>query len=148
MGNEDDAEDLKKNLRQIGDVKESYEIGSESNADQPNQWLPESVLPGFRDFMTDFYWDCHAAAMEILSAMALGIGLEDEGFFRPMHSGNNNQLRLLHYPPVPAANIESQTSTRMGAHSDWPTITLLFQDDCGGLQVGAGGGKSVFATAC
>ena len=135
MGDEADAEELKKELRQVSDVKESYEIGSEDNKDQPNQWIPEDVFPGFRDFMTAFYWDCNKAAMEILSAMAVGIGIKDKNYFAPMHSGNNNQLRLLHYPPLPAADVESQMSARMGAHSDWPTITLLFQDDCGGLQV-------------
>lgn len=135
MGDEADAEELKKNLRQISDVKESYEIGSESNKDQPNQWIPRDVLPGFREFMSGFYWDCHRAAMSFWSAMALGVGLKDQDYFVPMHSGHNNQLRLLHYPLVPAANIEDRSSARMGAHSDWPTITLLFQDDCGGLQV-------------
>ena len=85
--------------------------------------------------MTDFYRECHKTAMGIMGAMALGVGLEDEDYFVPTHPGHNNQLRLLHYPPVPAANIESQTSTRMGAHSDWGSITMVFQDDCGGLQV-------------
>lgn len=86
--------------------------------------------------MTEFYWECHGAAETILSAMALGIGLSDENHFKPSHPGHNNQLRLLHYPPVPAADIENQSATRMGAHSDWGSITMLFQDDCGGLQVG------------
>lgn len=85
--------------------------------------------------MTDFYWECHKTAMSIMSAMALGVGLEDEKHFVPTHPGHNNQLRLLHYPPVPAVSIESQNSTRMGAHSDWGSITMVFQDDCGGLQV-------------
>lgn len=85
--------------------------------------------------MLNFYWECHETAMSMMSAMALGVGLDDENHFVPAHPGHNNQLRLLHYPPVPAANIESQTSTRMGAHSDWGSITMLFQDDCGGLQV-------------
>ena len=67
--------------------------------------------------------------------MALGIGLEDENYFLPTHPGHNNQLRLLHYPPVPAAVLESPAATRMPAHSDWPSITMLFQDDCGGLQI-------------
>lgn len=65
MGDETDAEELKQNLRQISDVKESYEIGSESNKDQPNQWISKVVLPGFRDFMEGFYRDCHQAAMSI-----------------------------------------------------------------------------------
>lgn len=33
-------------------------MGSETNAIQPNQWLPEKTLPGFRDSMDRFYWEC------------------------------------------------------------------------------------------
>lgn len=51
------------------------------------------------------------------------------------HSGDYNQLRLLHYPPIPAKAIEGGTFARMPAHTDWSTMTMLFQDDCGGLQV-------------
>lgn len=152
MGDEDDA-DMAKKERQITDVKvptpfqshhtnstepslqESYEIGSESNTDQPNVWLPEHVLPGFREFTTEFYWECHEAAKMILRAMAIGIGLPDEEYFLASHSGHNNQLRLLHYPPVPAADLENHSVARMPAHSDWGSITLVFQDDCGGLEV-------------
>ncbi|KAL9105012.1 MAG: hypothetical protein Q9163_000109 [Psora crenata] len=134
MGDEKD-EDLPAKLREVSDVKESYEIGSEEDPDQPNVWLPEDVLPGYRTFMMDFYWECHRAAQTILSVMALGIGLSDEEYFRPSHTGHNNQLRLLHYPPVPAAALEEQRVSRMDAHSDWGSITMLFQDDCGGLQI-------------
>ena len=77
----------------------------------------------------------HDVAKMLLRALALGIGIEDEEFFLRCHSGNNNQLRLLHYPPVPAAELESQLASRMPAHSDWGTLTMLFQDDCGGLEV-------------
>ncbi len=86
--------------------------------------------------MTDFYWTCfRECATPLLRALALGIGLEDETHLLSKHSGHNNQLRLLHYPPIPAAAIESQKFARMPAHTDWSTFTLLFQDDCGGLQV-------------
>ncbi|OTB09282.1 hypothetical protein M426DRAFT_316564 [Hypoxylon sp. CI-4A] len=122
-------------IREISDVKESYEIGSEWSKTQPNVWLPEDVLPGFREFTTKFYWKCFEAAKELLRALAVGVGLEDEEFFVRFHSGDNNQLRLLHYPPVEAAKLSSNTVARMPAHSDWGTITMLFQDDCGGLQV-------------
>ena len=97
--------------------------------------------------MTDFYWECHKAAESIMSAMALGIGLPDENYFRPSHPGHNNQLRLLHYPPIPAATLESQSATRMDAHSDWGSITMLFQDDCGGLQIENPHQKGVFVDA-
>lgn len=71
----------------------------------------------------------------ILKAMAIGLLLDDEDYFLRFHSGHENQLRLLHYAPIPAASVEDGSMTRMDAHSDWGSITILLQDDCGGLQV-------------
>jgi isopenicillin N synthase-like dioxygenase len=85
--------------------------------------------------MTEFYWHCFGSAKEILRAVALGIGLPDADHLLRYHSGLNNQLRLLHYPPVEAAKLSSNALARMPAHTDWGSITMLFQDDCGGLQV-------------
>jgi isopenicillin N synthase-like dioxygenase len=70
-----------------------------------------------------------------LKAIGIGMGLKDPEFMFKFHSGHNNQLRLLHYPPIPAAQLENESSARMPAHSDWGSITMLFQDDCGGLEV-------------
>jgi isopenicillin N synthase-like dioxygenase len=93
------------------------------------------ALPGYREFMMRFYWECSRLSREILIAIDTGLGLCDPEFLSRFHSGHNNQLRLLHYPPIPAAELESGSSARMPAHSDWGSITLLFQDDCGGLEV-------------
>lgn len=122
-------------LRAVKDCKESYEIGSEEDEEQPNVWLPDEILPGFRKFMTDFYWECSKTSREILKAIGIGLGLKDPEYMLKFHAGHNNQLRLLHYPPIPAAELENETSARMPAHSDWGSITMLFQDDCGGLEV-------------
>lgn len=122
-------------LRGVVDCKESYEIGSEENVEQPNVWPPEQTLPGFKQDTLAFYWECNEVAQTILQALAVGIGLDDPAHLIGHHSGHNNQLRLLHYPPVAAADLESQKVARMPAHSDWSTITLLFQDDCGGLEI-------------
>lgn len=128
-------EDRANQLREIPDIKESYDIGSEKNPSQPNQWIPDESLPGFRAFMNKFYWECFRTAGEVLQALAVGLKLEDENHLLQKHSGHNNQLRLLHYPPVPAEVLESDNASRCPAHTDWSSITLLFQDDCGGLEV-------------
>ncbi|KAI4178969.1 MAG: hypothetical protein LQ346_007307, partial [Caloplaca aetnensis] len=133
MGDEEDS-GLVDKLRQVEDFKESYEIGSDAYPDQPNVWLPEHVLPGYRAFMTDFYWRSWANAKMILKAMAIGLRLPDEDFFLRFHTGHENQLRLLHYPPVEAKRVEEGAVARMDAHSDWGSVTMLFQDECGGLQ--------------
>ena len=126
--------------------QESYDIGSDENTTQPNQWLPERSLPGFRDFMLHFYWECFRVGGEVLQALAVGLGL-DENYLLERHSGHNNQLRLLHYPPIPAEAIETNRAARCPAHTDWSSITLLFQDDCGGLEVEDVSSPGTFAPA-
>ncbi|KAF7538249.1 hypothetical protein G7054_g3083 [Neopestalotiopsis clavispora] len=134
-GDDAEAQTVGEELRKIEDYKESYEIGSETFARQPNVWLPEEVLPGFRAFMTSFYWRCFETGKQLLRALSIGLDLDDEDLFLKFHSGENAQLRLLHYPPIETERLESNTVARMPAHSDWGTITMLFQDECGGLQV-------------
>ena len=51
-----DDNDLKDNRAKMPDVKESFECGWEGYDLMPNIWLPEDVLPGFREMCTDFYW--------------------------------------------------------------------------------------------
>jgi len=96
--------------------------------------------------MTSFYWTCWELAQVILKALALGLGIDEELMMKP-HSGHYNQLRLLHYPPIPANQLEGGRFARMPAHTDWTTITMLFQDDCGGLQVERAGQPGVFVDA-
>ena len=71
--------------------------------------------------MKKFYWELDKAANMILRAMGLGLGLTDaevEKLAR-LHSGQNNQLRLLHYPPIPAEQLENEVVARMPPHQDW-----------------------------
>ncbi|KAK8109819.1 hypothetical protein PG999_007956 [Apiospora kogelbergensis] len=116
-GEDADIEDAE--LRNVPDCKESYEIGSDEFESQPNVWLPEDVLPGFRDFMTAFYWKCFGAGKDVLSALALGLDLDNDQYFLRYHDGHGNQLRLLHYPPIETEKLSTGAAARIGAHSDW-----------------------------
>ncbi len=53
-------------------------------------------------------------------------------YFTPRHRGENVTLRFLHYP----ANLPSRSSTQLGAgeHTDYGSITLLFQQERGGWK--------------
>ncbi|KIW35588.1 uncharacterized protein PV07_02275 [Cladophialophora immunda] len=121
-------------LRKCPDFKESFELGREDDERTPNIWFPEEVLPGFRQFMTTFFDTCYGTALSLLRAIALGMDLPED-FFREYHTKKDNQLRLLHYPPVEAELLRGGAMERIAAHSDFGTMTLLFQDAVGGLEV-------------
>ncbi|KAJ7710403.1 hypothetical protein B0H17DRAFT_1123553 [Mycena rosella] len=60
------------------------------------------------------------------------------------HGKANNQLRLLHYPSVPAEAIRSEHIGPITAHSDYASLTLLLQDDVGGLEIKDPNGAGLF----
>ncbi|KAI9733993.1 MAG: hypothetical protein M1834_002650 [Cirrosporium novae-zelandiae] len=140
-GKEKEVEDL---LRKVQDYKESYEIGSEENSDQPNQWIPEDKFPRFKEFTMEFYWACQRLSMEVLEAFALALSLGEKSkkqFLTTHSSGHGNQLRLLHYPAISQSQLDTGTQERMPGHCDWSTFTMLLQDSAGGLEVDVGEGN-------
>jgi isopenicillin N synthase-like dioxygenase len=119
------------------DLKESIEIGRDDEAQHPNQW-PDRFDDEGKDFKTTmkgFFGECKALHIQIMSAIALGMGLE-ENFFEDFVKVGDNTLRLLHYPPVKSEVFRKNPGqVRAGAHTDYGSVTLLFQDTRGGLQV-------------
>jgi len=122
------------NLRKCPDFKESFELGREDDERTPNIWLPEETLPGFREFFNKFFEACYEIELNLLRAIALGMGLPEK-FFWEYHTKRDNQIRLLHYPPVEAELLRNGSMERIAAHTDFGTMTLLFQDEVGGLEV-------------
>ena len=58
--------------------------------------------------------------MAILDALIMSLDLDDQeaANIRRLHSGHNNQLRLLHYPPIPREMLGRTDLTRLGEHTD------------------------------
>ncbi|KAF7301918.1 2OG-Fe oxygenase family [Mycena indigotica] len=115
------------------DCKETMEIGRDWDSVWPNQWPAESDAPLFKSTMLSFFNDCHVLHTKVLRAIALGLRL-DEGFFEDKIHEQSHNLRLLSYPPIKRALLDGEGQARAGAHSDYGTMTLLFQDDVGGLE--------------
>jgi len=103
-------------------------------------------MVGFKGTMTDFFDQCKALHLEVMRAIAVGMGLEPNFFDSYLDVGDNT-LRLLHYPAVKREVFQiNPGQVRAGEHSDYGSITLLFQDSRGGLQVKAPNGQFVDAT--
>ncbi|KAL9118464.1 MAG: hypothetical protein Q9187_004988, partial [Circinaria calcarea] len=125
------------------DLKESIEIGRDDEKEHPNRW-PDKFDPEgqkFKEVMQDFFLQCKEMHRLLMSALALGMGLPETHFDEFVVQGDNT-LRLLHYPPVKKSTFEkNKGQVRAGAHTDYGSVTFLFQDGRGGLQVpGPGGG--------
>lgn len=54
--------------------------------------------------------------------------------FDELHSSKHHDFRLLHYPDVDLCGLE-EDQTRIAEHTDLGSLTLLFQDSTGGLEV-------------
>lgn len=114
-----------------GDLKEAFNVGKEDKSSVIlNQW--PTKIDNFRETVMAFYQACAEAADRILQAFAIALQLP-ESFFTHTHNAQNHTLRLLHYPPLEQTPKPGQV--RAGEHSDYGSITLLFQDEVGGLEV-------------
>lgn len=133
-------------LRKVPDMKESFECGNENDKLYYNIWPNDEDIAGFKEYCQYYFNICAATSKQLLRAIALGMGLDEE-FFLPYHSNSDNQLRLLHYPPTDEKSLKDGRSERIAAHTDFGTLTMLLQDDCGGLEVEMPGKKGCFISA-
>jgi len=144
-----DPSELAAIRKKAPDFKESFDAGRNNCPRLSNVWLPEEVLPGFRDAVSTFFDTCHRFELEkLLPALSLGLGLPGGSeFLGKYHQEADNQVRLLHYPAGPAEVFASGERGRVGAHTDFGTGTILFQDDVGGLEVESPRGSGNFVSA-
>ena len=142
MSKELTKEDVAKDREGGGeDMKESFEIGREGEEGCPNRWPNTLEKEGaeFKLTMEGFFERCKMVHALLMRGIAIGMGFKAE-FFEDYVKTGDNTLRLLHYPPVPPGGFEGGKRVRAGAHSDYGDVTLLFQDQRGGLQVEQPGG--------
>jgi len=95
----------------------------------PNLW-PD--LPGWRAVMEAYYAEMEALGRMLLQAFAVALGM-GETFFDDWLEAPMTTLGPLHYPPQTGHITEAQIGA--GAHTDYGCLTMLAQDDAGGLQV-------------
>lgn len=84
--------------------------------------------------MEQYFTICADLVHRILDALSIALNVPEPGL-SPTHAKSLFQLRLLHYPAIDTEQLENNTRSRINAHSDFGTLTLLFQDDVGGLEI-------------
>ncbi|MEO6376719.1 MAG: 2-oxoglutarate and iron-dependent oxygenase domain-containing protein [Caulobacteraceae bacterium] len=122
------------------DLKEGFYIGVDVPADDPralvyfnlgpNQWPQDQ--PQFRPVMEAYFNAALGVVRTLLRGLALSLHLPED-HFTAFATDPVATLRLLHYPPQPPHPAPGEKGC--GAHTDFGALTLLLQDDVGGLQV-------------
>ena len=118
----------------LPDIKETFDIGFEGELEYKNRWLEGTeICDGFKNAMLEYFEEYDRLHLQILRALARGMGLENDDYFTPLCNGNHQNLRLLHYPECDRAAIHKSGQKRGGVHTDYGTLTLLSQQDVSGL---------------
>jgi isopenicillin N synthase-like dioxygenase len=124
------------------DLKEGLYFGAELADDDPRvlaglplhgrNLFPRQV-PRMRALVLAYLDALTAAGQAVLAGVALSLGL-DAGYFAGGYTADPTILfRIFHYPP----SRPQDQSWGVGEHTDYGLVTLLAQDDSGGLQVAA-----------
>ncbi|XP_061780332.1 uncharacterized protein [Nerophis lumbriciformis] len=122
------------NPQKPGDLKEAFNM---SSLHRDIKWPSPEVAAGFRETQTAFFHRCKELSLRILKVMAHSLDLDPDVFLSAHRligdDENSTTLRSLYYPPV-NRELAKEGQLRCGEHSDYGSITLLFQDS-EGLQV-------------
>ena len=110
-----------------GDFKEAFNIG-EFRAGKPRQAMPR-FLERHLDELLEFEKTCKQVCDRVLNLLGLGLEVEEPNFFSSRHTQPSGcTVRFLHYPTIPAdVDYQPEVDVRAGAHSDYGSVTLLFQ---------------------
>lgn len=92
----------------------------------------ENGLTGFKETAREYYRKADELGRFLSSLIAEGLGLPS-GYFDEYFEKQMSHCRLIHY----YANESKAREENIGAglHTDWGLITILFQDNVGGLEV-------------
>ena len=123
------------------DHKEFFSIGLELPEDDPdvlageklrgpNNWPAE--MPDFRAALSAYYEALGGCGAKLMRAVAVSLDLPS-AFFVDKYQKRLQRTQIIYYPPHPPAAEADQFG--LAPHTDFGCITLLWQDDSGGLEV-------------
>jgi isopenicillin N synthase-like dioxygenase len=127
------------------DLKEGLYFGAELNDDHPlvRAGVPlhgRNIFPAhppqLRETVLEYLAAMTQLGHQLMAGLALSLGLE-ESYFAERYTGDPLILfRIFNYPPQ---SVMPEAAWGVGEHTDYGLLTILKQDDSGGLQVKAQG---------
>eukprot|EP01037_Dinobryon_pediforme_P004292 gene4292-4342_t len=132
------------------DLKESFIWGldtatgrAEPDADgiPPNQW--PSSLPQMQPLLSRYFNDVNEVGWRLMRAFAASLNIAPDAFVQSI-SRPTSRGSIIYYPPQEPGSADDQFG--VAPHTDWGCLTLLYQDQTGGLEVRGRNAEWVSAT--
>jgi isopenicillin N synthase-like dioxygenase len=130
------------------DLKEGLYFSAELNGDHPlvkagtpmhGRNLFPSQIPLFRETVLDYMVAMTQLGHLLMEGIALSLGMEASYFVDRYTQDPLILFRIFHYPPDTSLSTE-EPRWGVGEHTDYGLLTILKQDDSGGLEVKSGSG--------
>ena len=128
----------------VPDRKEGVYFGAELGPDHPlvragtplhGPNLFPADMPAFREAVLAAMAALEGVGQALMRGVALGLGLPGDTFRRQYTAEPLVLFRIFHYPPADAGDDAQRAAWGVGEHTDYGFLTLLAQDDTGGLEV-------------
>ncbi|KAK7252070.1 hypothetical protein RIF29_35778 [Crotalaria pallida] len=108
-------------------------VSSDEDDDRLAEWTNKSpeYPPNFRVVIQEYIQEVEKLAYKLLELIALSLGLEAKRFDEFFIKDQTSFIRINHYPPCPYPHL----ALGVGRHKDGGALTILAQDEVGGLEV-------------
>ncbi|MFT5218307.1 MAG: isopenicillin N synthase-like dioxygenase [Planctomycetota bacterium] len=130
--------ELTKNQRDKKEVFDFTREGVDPIYQQSNRWPAEEIE--FKSTMQEYFAACTRLSLTLLEGFCVGLQLPAKYMHDDFASNHTGFVRLNYYPvsdPMSGQAEDHQTIADLGVHhhTDAGVLTVLMQDDVGGLQV-------------
>jgi isopenicillin N synthase-like dioxygenase len=103
---------------------------------------PETEVPDLKPSMEVLTEESRSLLKKLLKAFGRALRLDDEDYLLKIHKNLNDDkvvskstIRSLYYPALPDDYDIPSNGIRCREHTDFGTITMIYQDSAGGLEV-------------
>ena len=120
------------------DETDPFYAGQLRGAFAPNIW-PEEPL-ALRPALVDYFYSARQLALTLTDVFAVALGLADR-WFAPFVDRSTTTMRAIRYERRAGESDPLPGQQRMGAHTDYGIVTVLFAEPVAGLQIVAPDGQ-------
>jgi len=129
--------DWKEGLYLGSELSDSHELVRAGTPMHGRNLIPDSALvPGFREAIFAYMDQVTQLGHQVMAAIAESLSLPSQYFYQRYTADPLILFRIFQYPsrPIPP---DLDVRYGVGEHTDYGLLTLLYQDEIGGLEVRA-----------